>query len=180
MDQPSALAIRRFDKADLPAALAIQGATYPTFLIEDAAAFASRIALPASYCLAAVRGGALVGYLLAHGWGRQAPPPVGAVLAAAPANEVLFVHDLAVSPGERGSGAGRQLVLRAFEQAAGDGLSTAELVAVDGAAGYWRLLGFVEDRIRPELAAKVAAYGPRARWMTCEIGGLPRAGSLPI
>ena len=72
MDQPSALAIRRFDKADLSAALAIQGATYPTFLIEDAAAFASRIALPASYCLAAVRGGALVGYLLADGWGRQA------------------------------------------------------------------------------------------------------------
>ena len=66
--------------------------------------------------------------------------------------------------------------MRAFEQAARDGLSTAELVAVDGATSYWRLLGFVEGRVSPELAAKVAAYGPEARWMTCDIRRSQRAG----
>ena len=42
----------------------------------------------------------------------------------------------------------------------------AELIAVEGAAPYWRALGFTEPSIPPALAAKVAAYGPAARWMS--------------
>ena len=58
---------------------------------------------------------------------------------------------------------------RAFELAAGDGLREAALIAVEGAADYWRGLGFVEGPVSGELRAKVATYGSLACWMTREI-----------
>jgi predicted N-acetyltransferase YhbS len=180
--QHSGLLIRQFEMIDLPAALAIQSETYPAYLVESSEAFASRLSLPASYCLAAVRGETLVAYLLAHGWGREAPPPVGVVLLPQLASEVLFIHDLAVSPGERGSGVGRPLVMRAFELAARDGVSMAELIAVHGAASYWHTLGFIEAEVPDEISARVAAYGPEARWMKCDIPTTPggrNAGNAP-
>ncbi|BAK68543.1 putative acetyltransferase [Sphingobium sp. SYK-6] len=167
--------IQPLSAGDLPAALAIQSASYPAFLIEAEAPFLSRIMLSGSYCLAALREGpreqAMLGYLLAHGWRRESPPPVGAVLADGGPREVLFVHDLAVSSLGRGLGVGRSLVMRAFELAARDGIRSAELIAVEGAADYWRALGFVEGVVSPDLAAKVATYGDPARWMTRAIPG---------
>lgn len=156
--------IRPMAPADLAAALAIQGQAYPAFLCEDAAAFASRLALPHHRCLAAMQGDTMLGYLLAHGWPAASPPPVGTVLEPAPA-EVLYIHDLAVSPAGQGSGIGRQLVERALDMAAGNGLADAELIAVEGAAPYWERLGFRDAATSPELARKVAGYGPAARWM---------------
>ncbi|WP_205853686.1 GNAT family N-acetyltransferase [Phenylobacterium deserti] len=153
----------------MPAALEIQAAIYPTFLLEDEPAFASRLDVAAPYCLAATRDGALVGYLLAHGWPSEAPPPVGTVLAREAPSEILFIHDLAISTPERGLGLGRILISRAFDLAARDGLAVAELIAVEGAAPYWRRLGFADSIAPPHLAAKVAGYGPQARWMTRRI-----------
>lgn len=176
-NEHSAVLVRRLAPADLPAALAIQAETYPAFLLEDGAAFASRLAAAASYCLAAQRGGALIGYLLAHGWPRQAPPAVDARLPPDAPSEVLYIHDLALSPAGRGLGIGRRLIGRAMEMAAGDGLRTAELIAVEGAARYWEALGFAQTPPPPALASKVAAYGPRARWMTRTIPpGAPGRG----
>ncbi len=147
------------------AALAIQAAAYPAFLIEPAEAFASRIEHPAGYCLAARRAGELIGYLLAHGWPRGSPPAVGTILDPGAAREVLFLHDLALAPAARGLRVGERLVAAALEAARRDGLTEAELIAVEGAAGYWQLLGFVEATTTPALSAKVAGYGKAARWM---------------
>ncbi|MBB5987946.1 GNAT family N-acetyltransferase [Sphingobium lignivorans] len=170
-----AFSIETLRPRDLPSALAIQSESYPAFLIEEAAPFLSRLTLADSYCLAALREGpreqAILGYLLAHGWRGESPPPVGAVLADGGPREVLFIHDLAVSSSGRGLGVGRSLVMRVFELAARDGIRSAELIAVEGAADYWRALGFVEDAVSPGLAAKVATYGDRARWMTRAIPG---------
>lgn len=138
---------------------------YPPFLIEPAEAFASRIDHPAGYCLAARRAGVLIGYLLAHGWPRGSPPAVGTILDPGAAREVLFLHDLALSPAARGLRVGERLVAAALEAARHDGLTEGELVAVEGAADYWRRLGFVQAPTTPTLAAKVAGYGDAARWM---------------
>ena len=105
---PSPLLVRPLAPGDLPAALAIQSEAYPGALIEYAAVFASRIEAAGSYCLAAERDGRLVGYLLAHGWTAGSPPPLGAVIAADTPGEVLYVHDLAVSPAGRGAGADKR------------------------------------------------------------------------
>ncbi|RIV89913.1 GNAT family N-acetyltransferase [Aurantiacibacter xanthus] len=155
---------------DLPAALAIQAEAYPPFLREGESAFASRIALSASYCLAARREGELLGYLLAHGWRRQSPPAVGAVLGDGGPSEVLFLHDLSVAAAGRSLAIGRKLVERAFALAAQDGLRRAELIAVEGAAGYWGKLGFVAEPVSRELAEKVRGYGEAACWMARAIG----------
>lgn len=166
------LAIRPLRRDDLPQALAIQAASYPAFLREDEHAFASRIDLPASYCSAALLGGTLVGYLLAHGWPRCSPPPVGTVLTPRPA-EILFIHDLAVGAGGRGLNVGAQLVKGALAGAALAGLAEAELVAVEGAATYWRSQGFDAAECSPWLHALVAGYGDRACWMTRPIAAAP-------
>src|SRR5215831_3272571 len=120
--QTADFSIRPLETEDLPAALVIQSEMYPAFLLEDADAFASRLNTTMPFCLAATQNGALVAYLLAHGWQRQAPPPPGTVLTAETSSETLFIHDLAVSSTGRGSGIGRELVTRAFEMAARKGL----------------------------------------------------------
>lgn len=169
---PDEIRIRSLEAADLPQALTIQAANYPAFLWEDEAAFASRLDVASSYCLAAERDGVLVGYLLAHGWVSESPPPIGTILDKTIVGDVLFIHDLAVAPAGQGAGLGRRLIDQAFARAAADGFGRAELIAVEGAAPYWRGLGFADGSALPELAAKVAAYGAEARWMTRAIGGL--------
>lgn len=169
----SDLVIRPLARQDLPAALVIQSASYPAFLVEPPDAFASRLAAPIPVCLAALRGGELAGYLLAHGWPRHSPPPVATVLAPQAASEVLFIHDLAVGAGGRGLGLGRQLIDHAFVLAARHGLARAELIAIEGAAEYWRTLGFAEEPVSAQVAAKVARYGAHARWMARDIPALP-------
>ena len=167
--ESAAVIVRPLEHTDLPAALAIQSQSYPAFLREDEAAFASRLSLSASHCLAATRDGVLIGYLLAYGWPSEGPSPIGTILATDGASEVLFVHDLASLPEAQGSGVGRTLAMRAFELAALNGLGEAQLIAVEGAASYWRRLGFAEAATSDKLAAAIAQYGSDARWMTREI-----------
>ena len=154
-----------FAPRHLPEALRLQSQVYPAFLVEPEDAFASRCATAAPYCLAAEVDGTLVAYLLAHGWPREAPAPVGAVLDPEIRGDALFLHDLAVSPAARGTGIGRALVDHAFALASRDGLRWAELIAIEGAAPFWSGLGFAPGSPSPELAAKVAGYGPLAQWM---------------
>lgn len=163
------ISVEVLGQQDLPAALNIQAETYPTFLIEDEGTFLSRVNLPASYCLAAKYENELLGYLLAHSWSRQSPPPLRSLLPGHVPSEVLFIHDLAVSSAKRGLMVGKRLVTRAFELAAQDGLRSAELIAVEGAADYWRRLGFVEGVVSSELGEKLGTYGTSARWMTREV-----------
>lgn len=168
-DESSAIVINAMTQQDLPAAFQIQTKAYPAFLVEDEDILLSRINLTASYCLSAKRGEVLLGYLIAHGWNRQSPPPVGTALIDGEKSEVLFIHDLSISPEQRGLGIGESLIARAFELAARSGLRSAELIAVEGAANYWRRLGFSQGEVSPELLEKLGSYGTRARWMTRSI-----------
>src|SRR5690606_23735272 len=77
LNENPAISIEALRPQDLPAALRSQAETYPPFLVEEEGVFLNRINLAASFCLAAKREGELVGYLLAHGWSRQSPPPLG-------------------------------------------------------------------------------------------------------
>ncbi|WP_313535117.1 GNAT family N-acetyltransferase [Sphingomonas sp.] len=149
----------------LPQALTLQAQVYPAFLVEPEPAFASRLDVAAPFNLAAERDGTLLAYLLAHGWTRESPPPVGAVLDRTTTGDTLYLHDLAVADVARGTGIGRMLVEAAFVDAVAAGITRAELIAVEGAGDYWRRLGFQPGAASPTLAATVAHYGPTARWM---------------
>ena len=167
---PDDILLRALERSDLEAALAMQNASYPAFLCEDPEAFASRMTVPGSLCLAAMRSDRLVAYLIAHASITRAPFPVGHVLGADDAgHDVLFIHDLCVSAAGRGTNLGQRIIDHAFDLAAQAGLPRAELIAVEGAASYWSRLGFVEEACSPVLAAKIASYGADARWMARDI-----------
>ncbi|WP_076070908.1 GNAT family N-acetyltransferase [Sphingomonas montana] len=157
--------IRPLADTDIAAALVIQTASYPSFLIEDDAAFASRIAFSPNHSLAAVQSGRLAGYVLAHSWVTRSPPAIGTTLDPNVATDgTLFIHDLAVAGFARGTGLARRLVDHVMALASRHGMTSAELIAVEGAARFWHGMGFAEDD-QPDLAGKVAAYGDAARYM---------------
>jgi len=166
----SLISIRRFARSDLAHALAIQSQVYPAFLIERSASFSSRLEATMPYCLVARVDGQLVGYMLAHGWRRHAPPPLDTPLDGIASADILFIHDLAVGAAGRGRGIGRRLVERACDLAVHDGLRSAELVAVEGAADFWQAMGFIALDATPEIAAKLAGYGRGATWMGRTMG----------
>ena len=111
-------------------------------------------------------GQASLAYRNAH----RAAMPLGTPLKEVGAAEVLLIHDLAVASAGQGLEIGRRLVDHAFEHAVRDGLMSAELVAVEGATGFWHAMGFAALETTPQIAAKLPAYGREATWMGGGIG----------
>ncbi len=149
---------------DLPAVLAVASAVHPDYP-EDAAVFAERQRLSPQGCLVLERAGELIGYVLAHPWRRAAPPALNSLLGELPPQAGCFyIHDLALLPQARGSGAGGVVVARLAEIAARAGFSCLALVAIDGSSGFWRRQGFREVH-EPALAEKLASYDDAARYM---------------
>jgi GNAT superfamily N-acetyltransferase len=130
--------------------------------------FAERIRLCPAGCLVYGQGGDVLGYVISHPWRRFAPPALDGLVGALPTDaDCWFIHDLALAPPARGRG------VVALALAELDGLARAFpvtcLVAVGEAADYWRRHGF-EDRSTPQLAAKLAGYGPGALYMERDTG----------
>ncbi len=122
------------------------------------------------FSLAASVKGQLVGYMLAHGWQRNAPPSLGTPLEEVGSPKILFIHDMAVATTGQGFEIGRRLVDHAFDMAFYDGLRSAGLVAVEDAAGFWKTMSFLTLYVTPQIAAKLAGYERGDKWMGRTIG----------
>lgn len=165
--------LRPLVPADLAAAEAIQNAVYRPAYREPAEILGSRLAIAPTCCWGAFGPDGLAAYILSHPWPAGAPPAIGVALAPPPSGDNWFVHDLALGEAARGLGLGRVLVRRAAESARDLGLTRGDLIAVQGAAGFWSRMGYAEPvGLAPALAAKVAAYGPDARYMTAQLADL--------
>lgn len=150
--------------ADLPAVLAIAAVVHPGYP-EDEAVFAERLRLSPSGCLVLDGADGPTGYVVAHPWQRAAPPALNSLLGELPSQAGCFyIHDLALLPQVRGSGAGGVVVARLAEIAARAGLPRLALVAIDGSSRFWRRQGFREVH-EPALAEKLASYDDAARYM---------------
>lgn len=157
----------------MPAAAVLQNAVYQPLYHEPQDVLESRLAVAPAFCWGAFRDGQLVAYILSHPWPAASPPAIGVPLAAPPATDNWFVHDLAIGPAARGAGLGRALVAAAAGAALEAGLVRGDLVAVQGAWRFWEKLGYTPIANLPEpLRAKVAAYGADARYMTARIESL--------
>lgn len=158
--------------ADLSAVLAIQAEAYAGagFSPEPAAVYSDRMALAGELCLVVVDAvGSAAGYLVSHPWHAGAPPALHAQLGAVPADaDCWYLHDCAVAARAHGQGVAGLLVRAAQQRAFALGLRRAALVAVGDAAGYWQRLGYVVQH-RPDLADKLAGYGPGACYMLREL-----------
>jgi GNAT superfamily N-acetyltransferase len=108
----------------------------------------------------------LEGYLVAYPWRAETAPVLNTLIAAIPVDaEVIYLHDLVLTPAVRGQGWSKPAVEAVVELARAGGWHTVALVAVNDAVNFWRRHGF-EVRETPELAAKLASYGSDARYMT--------------
>jgi ribosomal protein S18 acetylase RimI-like enzyme len=154
--------------SDVPAVLAVQAQAYAdhAFDPEPPGVYLDRLTLAPDLCLVAVdANGQLLGYLVSHPWHEGAPPSLHAQLGQLPPHaDCWYLHDCAVSRAAHGRGVAAVLYEAASGHAARRGLQRAALVAVGDAAGYWARWGYVVQE-RPELAAKLAGYGPEARYM---------------
>jgi GNAT superfamily N-acetyltransferase len=163
------LVLRPMAPQDLPAVLALQALSYPAALHDSADAFLSRMVLAAELNLTAWQGDELAGYLVSHPWAAGSPPPVDAVLDPATPADCWYVHDLSVAQAARGLGLGKILLAAGRDAATARGLTRSELIAVEGAAPFWRRMGWAAPAaVAPDLASKVAGYGPAAVFMTRE------------
>ena len=161
-------ALRPMTADDLPQVLALQARGYPPALHDGADAFLSRMAMAPAMTLVAHDESGLAGYIVSHPWTRGPPPPVDAALSPPRAAALCwYVHDLSVVGRARGSGLAQALIADAAAAARAAGLAVSELVAVEGAAPFWTKQGWrAQAPEDPALAAKVAAYGASAVFMT--------------
>lgn len=124
-----------------------------------------RLELCPSGCFVLERHGVVSGYVLSHPWRRFSPPPIDTKLGAIPAEaDVWYLHDLALLPGTRGSGAGAKVSKLLADLARQTGYRTVALVSVNGSQGFWERQGFSVRR-HDALAARLAGYGSAAIYM---------------
>ena len=117
-------------------------------------------------CLALAGPGGGLGYAFSHPWRLGDAPALDAFLGALPERPAgLYLHDIAMLPEARGRGAAGAAILRLTALAATERLAAMALVAVRGTGPFWARAGFVAAP-DPRLAAKLAAYGADARYMT--------------
>lgn len=156
---------RRMTPADLPAVLAIAAVVHPDYP-EDEAVFAERLRLAPEGCHVLADGeGALLGYLVSHPWPAGDVPALNALLGEIPQGVAnWYLHDLALLPAGRGSGAAGAIVAALARHATETRHTSLALVAVNNSTGFWRRQGFraVHD---PALARKLASYDDAARYM---------------
>ncbi|HWW55795.1 MAG TPA: GNAT family N-acetyltransferase [Sphingopyxis sp.] len=150
---------------DLPAVVAISDVVHGDFT-EPLATFADRLAHYPAGCAILERAGEPLGYLISHPWPREAgPPKLGAVLGPVAAAESYYLHDIALLPAARGTGAGASATAFAAKQAEIEGCRDIRLVAIQGADSYWHAQGFAYVGGERE-----GPYGPGSYLMQRGIG----------
>lgn len=133
---------------------------------EDATVFAERLALYPHGChVLEDEAGVLDGYAVSHPWHDAGPPALNSLLQRLPpAPTAYYIHDIALLPAARGSGAAEAIVTALIDHARQRGLSGVALVAVNGSEAFWQKHGFQLAR-NEGIAAKVRSYGADARSM---------------
>nr|WP_295885638.1 GNAT family N-acetyltransferase [uncultured Devosia sp.] len=149
---------------DLPDVEAIAAKVHPDFP-EDMAVFAERQRLYPDGARLLELDGVAAGYILSHPWRFKALPELNALLGAIPDDaDTYYLHDLALLPAARGTGAAAMIVGDILRHARSTGLASVSLVAVNGSLPFWYKHGFRALKA-PELDEKLASYEATARYM---------------
>jgi len=134
-------------------------------VFEAEAVLAEKFTLYRNGCYLLEVGEKPAGYVLSHPWTLGSLPALDTLLGAIPADaDTFYIHDLALLPLTRGLGAARQIVVALTKHARAMAYPSMSLVAVNGSVPFWEKQGFAVEE-RPELAEKLAAYEPAARYM---------------
>ena len=158
---------------DLTAVDAIAARVHPLYP-EEQAVLAERLRLYPDGCraldMALDMGGAgIAGYVLSHPWHLGEPPALNVMLERIPSpGSTYYIHDLALLPEARGSGAGFLIVNELISHARELGLPSLSLVAVNGSMPFWERHGFEAATVQHE-SSKPSSYGEDARLMSLDL-----------
>lgn len=157
------MAWRAMATGDLDAVEALAARIHPDYP-EDRSVFIERLKLAPEGAFFLEIDGAPQGYLVSHPWRLGEIPPLDSLLGALPDDpDTHYIHDLALAPPARGTGAAAAIVDRLISEVS-DILPTISLVAVNGSEPFWSRFGFmVEDRAG--LRDKLLSYDSQARFM---------------
>lgn len=155
---------RPMQAGDIPAAVAISDEVHGRFT-ERPEIYAERLRLYPAGCFVFEQAGEIIGYLVSHPWHHGRPPALNVLLGDIPDTaDTYYLHDIALLPKARGSGAGAAAVALVLDRAAGAGLRTVTLTAINGADSFWATQGFVyvdDDAVK----AKLGSYGSDSYFM---------------
>lgn len=155
---------RALTTLDLPDVEAIAAAVHPAFP-EDLAVFAERQRLYPEGARLLELDGKPSGYVLSHPWRLHTLPDLNALLGAIPDDaDTYYLHDLALLPAARGTGAAAMIVGDILRHARAAGLPGVSLVAVNGSLPFWYKHGFRAVEVAA-LAQTLAGYESAARYM---------------
>lgn len=160
---------RAMSVADLPAVNTLAARIHPAFP-EDDAVFAERLRLYPGGCRVFERDRGIEAYVVSHPWRRLEPPVLNSRLVRMPSvPSTFYIHDLALAPTVRGTGAATLAVAQLVACAKAERLSNLSLIAVNGSAGFWQRQGFAAVH-EPALTEKLRSYGNDAHFMVRDLG----------
>lgn len=163
---------RPMTAADMPAVCAIAGRVHVAYP-EDDAVFAERLRLYPGGCAVLEQDGKPCAYAITHPWRYAEPPALNVMLGALPDRPTTYyIHDIALLPETRGTGAGSAIVNAVIAEAERAGLPNVSLVAVNKSVPFWSRFGF-EPTDEPALAAKLLSYDADARFMVRKLSLTP-------
>lgn len=153
--------------ADLSQVLSIQHRCYPHAYHEPLAAFENKLRSSAESAWLAVSGEEVQAYLVSLPVDEAHFPALHATNWVPPKQaKWLYLHDLAVAPLHRGSGAGQRLIAQALSRSRALGLEGLALVAVQGSQPYWARQGFHEEAVgHAALREALRSFGDDAVFM---------------
>jgi ribosomal protein S18 acetylase RimI-like enzyme len=159
---------RAMTAADLPAVQAIADVIHPDFP-EDAVVFVDRLSLHPAGCFALHNDDDATGYVLSHPWHDQQPPKLNAILGGpAILASTYYIHDLALLPAARKTGAAASMVATLAAHARALQLPNMTLVAVNNSVHFWRRQGF-DVVVDPDLDRQLQSYDAHACFMRREL-----------
>lgn len=151
------MAWRAMVPGDLDGVVRVAAIAFPDHP-EDRACFAERLALAPALCWVLGEADAVSGYLIAYPWPLGSIPPLNTLLGRLPERaDAHYLHDLALLPAARGGGHAAAGLALLFARVA----TPIALVSVNDSGRFWAGQGFAPYD-RPDIAAKLASYGPGA------------------
>lgn len=170
---PDPVLWRPMTEADLPGVLAVADRVHPAFP-EDADVFVERLRLYPPGCLVFAADDRIIAYVISHPWRANDPPALNSRLGELPDRpQTYYIHDIALLPELRGTGAAALAVAILLARARKEGLPTVSLVAVNGSNGFWQRHGFRNAAsgkiVDAALARKLRSYDASAAFMVREL-----------
>lgn len=146
--------------------MAIQALCYTAIAPESAESMGAKLHAAPDSCFVVLHAGQIAGYLLALPWRFDAPPTLDQPDSPLPDTpDTLYLHDLAIAPDARGSGAAQRLVSAFLTRLNASSLPRASLIAIQDSGSWWARHGFLPVPPDQALASRLRGYGDTAMYM---------------